>query len=307
MPNTVNTVGKHSEKSIICLSGPTAVGKTALAIKLAQALGTEIISFDSRQFYREIPIGTAAPTAEERSVVPHHFILDRSIHDPLNAADFAEEALSKIATLHQKYQSLILVGGSGLYLKALIEGFDAMPEVSPNYRLDLMDDLARYGLAALQAELEKSDPEYYAQVDQQNPQRIIRALEIIRGTGKKFSSFRLSQKRELSFKVQNFALNLEREILYDRINRRVDIMLQDGLYEEAKAMYPYRNLNALQTVGYRELFAHFEGEYDLARAADEIRKNSRRYAKRQITWFKRQADIEWLAPQDWEQIIARQK
>lgn len=305
MLNTVNTVVKPSENSIICLSGPTAVGKTSVAIKLAQELGTEIISFDSRQFYREIPIGTAAPTKEEQKLVPHHFILDRSIHEPLNAADFAEEALLKITELHKQHRTVVLVGGSGLYLKGLIEGFDEMPELAPSYREALIEDLAKHGIEALQAELEKSDPEYFAQVDQQNPQRIMRALEITRGTGKTYSSFRQAQKRKLSFKVQNFALNLEREVLYDRINRRVDLMMQEGLFEEAKAMYPFRDLNALQTVGYRELFAHFEGEYDLARALDEIRKNSRRYAKRQITWFKRQANTEWLAPQDWEQILKR--
>lgn len=274
-----------------------------MAIGIAKELGAEIISFDSRQFYQEIPIGTAAPTEAERSEVPHHFILDRSIHQPLNAADFAKEALNQIENLHQKHDQVVLVGGSGLYIKALLEGFDEMPDISPELRESIQQEYADKGLDFLQSEIQAQDPNYAAEVDMQNPQRLMRALEVIRESGQPYSSFRKSSKRELNFKVQHFGLSMDRSKLYDRINRRVGIMVDLGLIEEAQALIDYQDINALQTVGYKELFPYFEGKYDLKTALEEIRKNSRRYAKRQITWFKRDASINWVESDNWQAIL----
>lgn len=302
MPNIANTVGKSSDKSLICICGPTAVGKTSVAIQLAQKLETEVLSFDSRQFYKEIPIGTAAPSSEEQAGVPHHFIGDRSILQEFNAGAYAEAALLKIKELHQVHDTLVLVGGSGLYLKALLEGFDAMPEIPEGMRQELEKELFRNGIEKLQAELKETDPQYYEEVDIRNPQRLIRALEVIRSSGRTYSSFRKSEKRQLDFSYRKIALHMERELLYDRINRRVDLMLEQGLLEEAEVLKEHQSLNALQTVGYRELWPYFAGDCDLNFALDEIRKNSRRYAKRQMTWFRREADMEWMAPTDWEKI-----
>lgn len=302
-PNTVSTVAQNSKKSIWCIAGPTAVGKTSVAINLAEALGTEILSFDSRQFYREIPIGTAAPSEEERQRVKHHFILDRSVKDEFNAAAFAEDAAIRIAELHQTYDNLILVGGSGLYLKALIEGFDEMPEVAAGIREELQLELETKGIESLQQELQSSDPDYYAQMDFQNPQRLIRALEVIRSSGQPYSSFRNQAKKQLPYTVRKIGLELDRSELYDRINRRVGLMVSEGLLEEARPLIDFKELNALQTVGYKELFPYFEGAYDLEFALDEIRKNSRRYAKRQMTWFRREQNMEWYDPKDWEKIL----
>ncbi|WP_246452168.1 tRNA (adenosine(37)-N6)-dimethylallyltransferase MiaA [Croceimicrobium hydrocarbonivorans] len=296
-------MAQNFKKSIWCIAGPTAVGKTSVAINLAEALGTEILSFDSRQFYREIPIGTAAPNEEEQKRVKHHFILDRSVKDEFNAAAFAEDAAIRIAELHQKYDTLILVGGSGLYLKALIEGFDEMPEVAAGIREELQLELETKGLECLQHELRSSDPDYYAQMDIQNPQRLIRALEVIRSSGQPYSSFRNQAKKQLPYTVRKIGLELDRSELYDRINRRVGLMVSEGLLEEARPLIDLKELNALQTVGYKELFPYFEGAYDLEFALDEIRKNSRRYAKRQMTWFRREQNMEWYHPKDWEKIL----
>lgn len=303
MPNTANTVGKNSDKSLICICGPTAVGKTSVAIQLAQKLNTAVLSFDSRQFYKEIPIGTAAPTLEEQAGVPHHFIADRSIHEEFNAGAYADEALARIRALHQQHNTLILVGGSGLYLKALLEGFDHMPDIPEGMREDLEKELFQKGIESLQEELRNSDPEYFQEVDLRNPQRLIRALEVIRSSGKSYSSFRKAKKRPLAFSYRKIALEMERSHLYDRINRRVDLMLEQGLLAEAEALQEHKSLNALQTVGYKELWPYFAGDCDLNFALDEIRKNSRRYAKRQMTWFRREADIEWMPASDWEKIL----
>lgn len=294
---------KALTKSIWCICGPTAVGKTGVAIALAEALKTEVISFDSRQFYRELPVGTAAPNLAEQRGIKHHFILDRSIHEELNAASFAREAMQRIESLHQQYDTLILVGGSGLYLKALIEGFDPMPSVEPELRSELNRQLSAQGIQSLQEELAATDPEYYEEVDKQNPQRLIRALEVIRSSGKPFSSFRNTGSKALPFAVRRIGLNMERQQLYDRINRRVGLMVAQGLIEEAREMLPHAQLNALQTVGYKELFPYFKGEYDLNFALDEVRKNSRRYAKRQLTWFRRDTQMEWFHPDDWQDIL----
>jgi len=303
MPNIVSIVERSSKKTILCIVGPTAVGKTSWAIDIARELNSEILSFDSRQFYREIPIGTAAPSQSEQAGINHHFILDRSIKEALNAADFAHEALAKLEQLHHKHDTLVLVGGSGLYLKALIEGFDDIPEVPAEIRLELKATYESAGIEALQKQLAAADPEYFAQVDQQNPQRLMRALEIIRGTGEKYSSLRQAKKRELPFEVKQVGLNMDRPLLYERINQRVDIMMQSGLLSEVENMLPYRDLNALQTVGYRELFPYFDGQCSLDFALDEVRKNSRRYAKRQLTWFRRDSNIEWFEYEQRDEIF----
>lgn len=275
--------------------GPTAVGKTALAIELAQALGTEIISADSRQFYREMTIGTAKPTADELEAVRHHFINSHSIHQKYDAAQFGEDALSKIHELFEKYESVIVCGGSGLYVKALLEGFDDIPEVPEEIREVVTEKYKAGGLAWLQQEVKKLDPEYFGIADQQNPARLSRALEVVLATGSSITSFQKKQKRVLPFKVVKIGLELEREELYKRIDERMDAMIEAGLFEEAKALYPYRTHNALQTVGYQEIFDFMEGKYDRNEAIRLLKRNSRRYAKRQLTWFKRDQEIRWFS------------
>jgi tRNA dimethylallyltransferase len=301
--NTVRTVEKNYKKAVWCITGPTGIGKTSVSIKLAQALQTEIISFDSRQFYHELKIGSAAPNHKELATAKHHFIGHRSVHDEWNAAAFAEATLNKISELHQHFDTLILVGGSGLYLQGLIDGFDDIPEVDSSFRVALNADLATHGLRKLQDELGASDPDYFQKVDLQNPQRLIRALEVIRGTGRAYSSFLKSEQKKLPFEVRKIGLEMPRIKLYERINRRVGIMVAEGLIEEARALKDFRNLNALNTVGYKELFPYFDGECSLDFALEEIRKNSRRYAKRQITWFRRDTNMEWFEPKKWESIL----
>jgi len=298
MPNFVSTVEKGSNKTLICIAGPTAVGKTSMAIEIAEALNCEILSFDSRQFYRELKIGTAPPSAAELKRVKHHFILDRSIKEELNAASYAQEALSLMEQLFQRQDYLVLVGGSGLYLKALIEGFDELPEIDPKFRAELNLELELNGISPLQKELEEKDPEYYRHVDLNNPQRLIRALEIIRATQKKFSSFRNQKKRHLPYRVLQFALYEEREILYQCINQRVDLMLEEGLEKEAKSLIAEQERSSLQTVGYKEFFAYFRGEYSREHCIEEIKKNSRRYAKRQLTWFRKNDAMLWYHRKD---------
>lgn len=283
-------------KTAVFLCGPTAVGKTKVAIELAQWLNTEIVSFDSRQFYRELKIGAAPPDEDELHAVKHHFVANLSVEDNLSAGAFEKQALPTMDNIFKQYNTLILVGGSGLYMKALLEGFDSLPEVPAEIRESINELYRERGLPYLQDEVAKQDPEFYAQVDQQNPQRLIRALEIMASSGKKYSSFRQQRKAKRSFTSLKIGLHMPRELLYQRINRRVDKMMEAGLLKEARSLYPLREKNALQTVGYRELFAHFNGEYDLATAIEEIKKNSRRYAKRQLTWFRRDDEIKWFEP-----------
>ena len=275
--------------------GPTAVGKTALAIALAKTLGTEIISADSRQFYREMTIGTAKPTADELEAVRHHFINSHSIHQKYDAAQFGEDALSKIHELFEKYESVIVCGGSGLYVKALLEGFDDIPEVPEEIREVVTEKYKAGGLAWLQQEVQKHDPEYYSVADQQNPARLSRALEVVLATGSSITSFQKKQKRVLPFQVIKIGLDMERKELYRRIDERMDAMIQAGLFEEAEKLYPYREHNALQTVGYQEVFDFMEGKYDRNEAIRLLKRNSRRYAKRQLTWFKRDQEIRWFS------------
>ncbi len=279
------------------MAGPTASGKTALAIELAQYYKSEILSADSRQFFREMNIGTAKPTADELAAAPHHFINSLSIQEEYTIGDFERDALAWLDRYYEKNDIAILAGGSGMYIKALCEGLDDFPKVDKEIRIELKALLDKEGLAVLQAELEASDPNYYQEADIQNPQRVIRALEICRGTGKPFSSFR-DQKNttQRSFEVIKLGINWERPILYDRINLRVDLMMKEGLLEEARQLYSFRNLNALQTVGYQEFFAHFEEEHSLEKAIELVKRNSRRYAKRQMTWFRKETTMHWITP-----------
>ncbi len=281
-------------KLLISIVGPTAIGKTALSIKLAQKFNTEILSADSRQFYKEIPIGTAAPSLEELAAAPHHFIHHRGIEDDYSVGDFEREAIEKLDELFKEHDIIILVGGSGLYIKSLIEGLDNFPELDQEIREQLNERLENEGLEPLKAELKKLDPEYYNKIDQDNPHRVIRALEVCIGSGKTFSSFLNQPKPVRNFKTISIGLTAPREEIYERINLRVDNMMDEGLLEEAQALYPKRRLNALNTVGYKELFSFFEGRINLETAVEKIKMNTRRYAKRQLTWFRKNEETTWF-------------
>ena len=285
---------KAANKKLIIIAGPTAVGKTSYAIELAKKYNTEIISTDSRQFYRELSIGTATPTKEELSAAPHHFIGNLSIHDYYNVAIYEKEALAKINELFLTKDIVIAVGGSGLYIDALCYGIDNLPDAEPKLRQNIKDKFAKYGIEYLQDEVRRLDPEYFEKADINNHKRLQRALEVCIQTGKTYSSQRTEKRIIRDFKIQKIVLNMPREILYDRINRRVDLMVKDGLIEEVKGLLPNKELNALNTVGYKELFAHFDGKITLEQAIIDIKTHSRRYAKRQITWFKRYDDFEWI-------------
>lgn len=283
-----------SKKHLISIAGPTAIGKTSLSIQLANAFNTQILSADSRQFFREMSIGTAAPTANELKAAPHHFIHHISIEDEYSVGDFERDALSKAEELFRKNNTLILVGGSGLYIKSFLEGLDHFPEINPEIRKDLNEQLEQNGLEPLQDQLKLVDSDYYNQVDIHNPHRVVRALEVSLGTGKPFSSFLNIAKAPRNFQTIKIGLTAPREVIYERINRRVDIMMENGLLDEAKQLYPYRKLNALNTVGYKELFDFIEGKWDLQTAVEEIKKNTRHFAKRQLTWFRKEKDIQWF-------------
>ncbi|CAN5617743.1 tRNA (adenosine(37)-N6)-dimethylallyltransferase MiaA [soil metagenome] len=284
--------------TLIVVGGATATGKTSLAIELAQQFNTAIISADSRQCYREISIGTAKPTAEELSLVPHHFINSHSIQDYFSSGIFAIEATKIIDQLFTEHQVIILVGGSGLYIKALLEGLDDLPEVSAAIRAELKSDYQEKGLAELLEELKKSDPEYFSKVDQHNHARVIRALEVIRSSGLPYSSFLGKKSKEKNFNTVAISIQHPREILYERINRRVDQMINDGLVSEAETVSDYRNHPALRTVGYKELFQYFDGTITLEEAILQIKQHTRNYAKRQETWFRHQADFKFITAED---------
>ncbi len=290
---------------MISITGPTAIGKTALAIKLALEFKTEILSVDSRQCYKELVIGTAKPSAEELRSVSHHFIDHLSITQTYTAADFEEESLKLLVELYRQHPVVVAVGGSGLFFKALWEGFDDIPEIESSWRAQLKTEYESQGLNALVKELEKSDPDYFHQVDLKNPQRVIRALEVIRATGQPFSAFRRKTVKPRPFRNLKIGLELPREILYQRIDDRMDEMIRQGLFEEVKELYPFRNHNALQTVGYREIIGFMDSEYNQEEAIRLLKRNSRHYAKRQLTWFKRDPQIEWFSPDDYEKILAR--
>ncbi len=279
---------------LISIVGPTGIGKTSLSIHLARAFNTEIISADSRQFFREMHIGTAAPSAQELSAAPHHFIQHRSIQENYSVGDFERDALEKMEELFQTHRLLIMVGGSGLYVKSVLEGLDNFPEVDPAIRAALNEKALQTGLIPLQEQLKEADPETFERIDINNPHRVIRALEICIGTGKPYSSFLHKGKSSRNFEAIKIGLIAPREVIYDRINQRVDLMLKDGLLQEARDLFPQKELNALNTVGYKELFEHFEGKTSLEEAVEEIKKNTRRFAKRQLTWFRKEEDIHWF-------------
>ncbi len=279
---------------LITVAGPTAIGKTALSIALAKHFNTEILSSDSRQFYKEMQIGTAVPALDELQAVKHHFIQHISIHNNYSVGHFERDALSKLDELFKSHQIVILVGGSGLYSDAVLYGLDYFPKVNPHIREDLKAQLKEEGIIRLQNRLQKLDAETYKNIDLDNHQRVIRALEICIGTGKPFSSFHKNVKAKRNFTPVKIGLTADREIIYDRINKRVDVMMENGLAEEAKKLFKYKNLNALQTVGYKELFKYFEGEYTLDFAIAEIKKNTRRFAKRQLTWYRKDKEILWF-------------
>lgn len=287
-------------KKLITIIGPTAIGKTALSIKLAQNFNCEIISCDSRQFFKEMKIGTAVPSPEELASAPHHFIQNKSIFENYTVGDFEREAISKLDELFETNDYAILVGGSGLYVNAILKGFDSFPEINASVRIEIISNYEKFGIEYLQNKLQELDPNYFETISKenpqtlQNPQRLMRFVEVCIGSGKPYSSF-LNQKQN----VRNFTpiiigLEAERQEMYDRINFRVDLMMQNGLLEEAKNLYPHKNLNALQTVGYRELFSHFDEEFTLEFALEEIKKNTRHFAKRQLTWFKRTENAKWF-------------
>lgn len=285
---------------LISIVGPTAIGKTALSIKLAQHFGCEIISCDSRQFFKEMTIGTAVPNKEELAGAPHHFIQNKSIFENYSVGDFENDALHKLEELFKKNNIQIMVGGSGLYVDAVLKGFDDFPDIDSSVRDEINRNYDKLGIEFLQENLKKLDPDYFTKIEKenpqtlQNPQRMKRFVEVCIGSGKPYSSFIGKRKNQRNFTPILIGLEADREIMYERINKRVDIMIEEGLLEEAKKLYPNKELNALQTVGYRELFDFFDDKLTLAEAIEQIKTNTRRFAKRQMTWFKRTENTNWF-------------
>jgi len=294
-----------TNKYLVVIIGPTAIGKTALSIKIAQHFNCEILSCDSRQFFKEMSIGTAVPSSEELAAARHHFMHNKSIFENYTVGDFEKEAIAKLDSLFETNDYAVLVGGSGLYVDAILKGFDDFPEIDLGVRNLVSENYEKLGISYLQDELEKRDPGYFSVVAKENPQRLMRALEVCIGSGTPYSSFLNQKKNQRSFVPIVIGLEAERQIIYDRINLRVDLMMNAGLLAEAEKLHPHKNLNALQTVGYRELFDYFDGNFTLDFAVEEIKKNTRRFAKRQLTWFKRSENAKWfdyLSPV--EEIIA---
>ncbi|MDY8138257.1 tRNA (adenosine(37)-N6)-dimethylallyltransferase MiaA [Aquimarina sp. 2201CG5-10] len=286
------------DKTLIVIVGPTAIGKTSLSIKLANHFNCEIISADSRQFYKEMSIGTAVPTPEEISQATHHCIQHKSIEDTYTVGDFEKESLELLNTLFEQNNYAILVGGSGLYVDAVTKGLDYFPETDAQVRQQLQEEFNVNGIEGLQEQLRVLDPEHYKKVDLQNPHRVIRALEVCISSEQPYSSFLTKSSKNRPFNIIKVGITADRQIIYDRINQRVDIMVNQGLIEEAKNLYPYRSLNALNTVGYKELFNHFNNDWELDFAISEIKKNTRRFAKRQLTWFRKDTEISWFDYQE---------
>ena len=290
-------------KTLIIILGPTAIGKTSISIKLAKHYNTQIISADSRQFYKELKIGAAPPSKEELSEVQHHFIHNLSVNEDYNVGKFEEDALRKIEELLKEKEKIIMVGGSGLYIDAICKGFDKMPDTSKEIRNKVISLYKEKGIKFLQSELKENDPIYFNEVDIQNPQRLMRALEVIYSTGKPFSNFRKEQVKKRSFNIVKIGLDMNREDLYKRINKRVDIMIENGLLNEVESLLNHRNKNSLQTVGYKELFEYLDGKYSQEEAIDMIKQNTRRFAKRQISWFKRDETITYFSTSKIKKII----
>ena len=292
-------------RHLITIIGPTAIGKTNLAIKLADYFKTEIVSADSRQFYKEMNIGTAKPSNSELNSIKHHLINNKSINDNYNISDYEKDALKSIKSIFNKNDAAILVGGSGLYINTVLYGLDEIPGISDEIRNSLYLDLELKGIKKLQEELKLLDPASYSDIDINNPRRLIRALEVSISTGKSYSSFLKKKKKKRDFNIIVLGINQERSELYNKINTRVDNMIESGLINEVKELYNLKGLNALNTIGYREVFNYIEDKYSLDECISEIKKNTRRYAKRQLTWFKSIDNVEWITPDyNFEKIIA---
>lgn len=288
---------------LFVLLGPTAVGKTALSIKIAKLLGSPIINCDSRQIYKDMSIGTAAPTEEQLAEVKHYFVKILELQQYYSAAQYEEDAINLIGQLSSTHNNLLLSGGSMMYIDAVCNGIDDIPTVAPEIREELKERIHTEGLEKLRNELKLLDPEYYNIVDLKNPKRIVHALEICYTSGKTYTSFRIRKKKERPFQIIKIGLRRERNELFERINKRVDMMMEEGWLEEAKSLYPHRQLNALNTVGYKELFKYFDGTWELDFAIEKIKKNTRDYAKKQMTWFAHDEDIHWFSPDNEKEIL----
>ncbi len=290
-------------KNLIVVVGPTGIGKTDLGIYLAQKLETDIISADSRQFYKELKIGTATPSIEELQAVKHHFIGNLSVEDYYNASSFEFEAIELLETLFKSKDNVIMLGGSGMYIDAVCNGIDDLPTIDPDIRAELENKYQTEGIESIRFFLKKLDPEYYDVVDLKNPKRILKGLEICLMTGKTYTSFRKAIKKQRNFNVIKIGLTADRQKIYDRIEKRVDKMIEAGLVDEVRQLYKYKDLNSLNTVGYKEIFAYLDNEYDLDKAIELIKRNTRRYAKRQLSWFKRDDSIVWFEYNEREKIF----
>lgn len=295
-----------NDKTLIVIAGPTASGKTAAAIKVAKQLNTVIINADSRQFYKEMSIGTAAPTPKELQEVKHYFVHHISILDDYDVAAYEQDVMALLQKLFLQYNQVVLTGGSGLFVDAVCKGIDAMPDIEDVSRRKVEQLFQDGGLTALQQEVERLDPEYWSIVDRKNPRRLQRALEVCYQTGKTFTSFRSNTCTKRDFIIEKYALLWDKQELYNRINKRVEIMLSQGLLDEARALYPYRRRNALNTVGYKELFDYFDGKCTLEEAVEQIKLNTRHYAKRQMTWLRKDKEYQWIEPKSIDAIVSNQ-
>jgi len=294
-------------KTVVIIAGPTAVGKTAVAVEVAKSLHTEIISADSRQCFKELVIGVARPSVEELKSVKHHFIASHSIQDEVTAITFEQYALEKVADLFQRHDVVVMTGGTGLYIKAFCEGLDAIPEVPIDIRASINKKYEKDGIAWLQQEIKKKDPQFYEAGEMQNPQRMMRALEVVEATGNSILDFRKGEKKQRPFNIKKIGLELPKHELRERIDTRVDQMMEAGLLAEVKALLPFRDLNALQTVGYVEIVDFLEKKTTLSKALEAIKIHTRQYAKRQMTWFKKDSEIEWFSPADVDLILSAAK
>lgn len=292
------------ENYLIILCGPTGIGKTGLAIQLAEYLPCEIISADSRQLFREMKIGTAVPRDDELKKIPHHFIHSHSVQEVYNASMYEQEVIAFLEKYFESHRIALLTGGSGMYIDAVCKGIDDLPAIRPGIRQKWLDIFNTKGIKTLQSRVESIDPAYYAKVDKQNPKRLLKAIEVFEQTGRTYSSFLTNQVKERPFKILKIGLNTDRDLLYNRINERVDKMIAAGLVEEARTLLPLRNKTPLKSVGYRELFAYFDGNLSLGEAIQKIKDHTRAYARRQITWFRRDPGIHWFDPGDIDAIKA---